>query len=671
MGRELSYSFADVVAKSEKEFVDHASATLAKNFAALGPEDEQIAAWEETARWLHRGITATQNANPQARLVFELAPPLELQRSDFVILSKSHIIVGEAKTGKTESSSAAKKQAKLYAETLYNFVDYSRSRIVVPLLVRQNAPNKEARPLPASDREEICELIDLRPEFLDRLLIQLEVEDSYASTDPSNWLLSPRPDIIRAARVMLGETSDRGVVAALTDDDELKAVIAKCEELATRTQDGADGVRNAVIAITGVPGAGKTLVGLRLAHSSFLHTLSEDTESTAPLYLSGNRPLVDVLSEALIRDHCKRTSCSKAEATKYAKSKIRLVHGLTTDKFQVRVHVLIFDEAQRAWTEEHMRQKLGRTDLGSEAEEILKKMEDSELGWSVVICLVGTGQQINSGERGLQTWVEALEQRRSKKDGRDWILYVDPQIQAAEGLNSTCIRPEPNLNLKVVRRAHNASALGEWVNQILNSRFEDAALLRAEFPDFPLYVCRDIDIARRWLRSQTSKFETCGLVASSKSARLSVYGVDAHTSASDAHDWPQWYLEQPPNLNSAKNLEIAASEFKCQGLELDWVGVCWSWDLIHSEEKWIPRKINKRSGRWNKNTAKGEYVVNAYRILLTRARNGMVIWIPEGLKQDISRNPNEVNQTAKLLLAAGCVELPKTTPTQTLSPVSG
>lgn len=142
MGKELSYSFADVVAMMEKDFVHHASATLAKNFAALGPEDEQIAAWEETARWLHRGITATQNTNPHARLVFELAPPLELQRSDFVILSKGHILVGEAKTGTTESISAAKKQAKLYAETLCNFVDYSRSRILVPLLVRPNAPKK-------------------------------------------------------------------------------------------------------------------------------------------------------------------------------------------------------------------------------------------------------------------------------------------------------------------------------------------------------------------------------------------------------------------------------------------------------------------------------------------------------------------------------------------------
>lgn len=657
MGTEVSFSFADVSKQDSSAFADDVVKSLATNFAGLKTQDEQLEAWRKSATWLHRSIQATNGSNPNARVIFELAPPFEVQRSDFVIISNHHILVGEAKTGEKESFLAARQQVENYARTIHSFVDFSRDRCIVPLVVRKNA-KRAKHPLPAgSGIGDVADTLDVHPEDLGDLLKVLEYEESFDSTDPKNWLFSPRPNIITAARLMLSQTSDRGVVSSLTDDEELKRVISVCESIADATRTRKDGVSNAVIAVTGVPGAGKTLVGLRLAHSAFLNELSGNSESTPPMYLSGNGPLVDVLTEALIRDEMKRTKCKKQDAEMFAKAKIRLVHGLTTDKLAIKTHVLIFDEAQRAWTEEHMRRKLRRDEFGSEAEEILKRMEDDDLGWSVVICLVGTGQQINSGEKGLQTWVEAIERRTHAADGRPWLLYVDEEVAKAEAVSSTLIRNEESLNLKVVRRANNASALGEWVNLLLLSQFDEANALRRDFEEFPLFVSRDLMAARSWLRASARPFETCGLVASSKSARLSIYGVDAQTSAGSDHDWPQWYLDSPPNLNSSKNLEIAASEFKCQGLELDWVGVCWSWDFLPSSSGWLSRKINKRSGRWNRNEAGANYLMNAYRVLLTRARNGMVIWVPEGNDKDPSRSPKEIDRAYEALIAAGCNRL--------------
>ena len=284
-------------------------------------------------------------------------------------------------------------------------------------------------------------------------------------------------------------------------------------------------------------------------------------------------------------------------------------------------------------------------------------MENGDLDWSVVICLVGTGQQINAGERGLQTWVQAIERRNAIPGGKQWKLYVDTAVAQSEKLNSSAISHNDSLNLRVVRRAENASSLGEWVNLVLEARFDDASRLRTEFSNFPIFLTRDLAIARQWLREQTKPFETSGLLASSKSARLSIYGVDAQTSAGSTQDWPQWYLDTPPNLNSSQNLEVAASEFNCQGLELDWVGVCWSWDLVLTSGGWNPRKINRRSGRWNKNAAAGDYLINAYRVLLTRARSGMVIWVPFGDSGDASRSPKEADQIFNSLVQAGCNEL--------------
>jgi hypothetical protein len=380
---------------------------------------------------------------------------------------------------------------------------------------------------------------------------------------------------------------------------------------------------------------------------------NEDGAGT-PLYLSGNGPLVDVLTEALARDERKRRKCTAEEAREIALAKIRLIHGLTTKKFAVKTNVLIFDEAQRAWTEERMRSKMQKQDLLSEAEEVLQRMESAE--WAVVICLVGTGQQIHNGERGMLTWTNAITGRRNS--GNNWEMFGSAKIAATDGADITEMTDVPDLHLSIVRRADNASMLGDWVTSLLDGQIDAAAKIREEFANFPIFMTRDLEIAKTWLRDPLRPhYETFGLLASSRSARLSSYGIDAQSAAGMTHDWTQWFLDKPPNLNSSEVLEVAASEFKCQGLELDRTCVCWSWDMIFSDGKWITRRIDKRRGKWNQNESRRDYAINAYRVLLTRARAGMIIWVPEGDTTENSRDPLEMDKVAEVLVAAGCQQL--------------
>jgi hypothetical protein len=301
-----------------------------------------------------------------------------------------------------------------------------------------------------------------------------------------------------------------------------------------------------------------------------------------------------------------------------------------------------------------MRRKTQNHSLGSEANEVLARMET--LDWSVVVCLVGTGQQINNGEKGMATWTKAVSERAEA--GHNWTLYGSADNALLDYADTTDIVNTPELHLQIVRRAENASLLGDWVGLLIEGNITGAARVRECFPEFPIRITRSLEDARIWLRDPSRPhYETYGLLASSKSARLSVYGVDAQSAAGLNHDWTQWFLDRPPNLNSSMNLEVAASEFKCQGLELDRTCVCWSWDLVFHKDGWNTRKISKRQGNWSKNKAQREYALNAYRVLLTRARVGMIIWVPNGSKEDPSRKVEEMDLVYDTLVQAGCSPL--------------
>jgi len=632
------------------QFSDQVVKELSAAFHFFETSEMQMEAWRRTASWLYEASNQASNSCDNLRIIFEFNPPLSTERPDVIIVGSDKVLVVEAKTGTQESVLQSKKQVLRYARSLYNYVDIGREKSIIPVLIRMGAKNSFS-PIANFVEPSIDSVLDIRPEEFADLLETTIAHPYFEDSAPENWLFNPRPSIVDAARLMFNETSAKNVLVSLADDEELASLVKTCEELTSIAKSKKEHI---VLAVSGVPGAGKTLVGLRLANSSSIHDLCRGDDTSSPLYLSGNGPLVDVLTEALSRDERIRRKCSAEEAREVALAKIRLIHGLTSDKFAVRTHVLIFDEAQRAWTEDRMQSKLQKKGLRSEAEEVLQRMESVD--WAVVVCLVGTGQQINDGEEGMVTWTKAIKGRRDA--GKTWTLYGDAITATRDGADTNEIVDTPHLHLNVVRRADNASMLGDWVEKLLDDKLDEASKIKHEFPDFPIYVTRDLKVAKAWLMDPARPhFETFGLLASSKSARLSPYGVDAQASAGMTHDWTQWFLDRPPNLNSSEMLEVAATEFKCQGLELDRTCVCWSWDMIFSDNTWVTRRIDKRNGKWNRNETRRGYAINAYRVLLTRARTGMIIWVPEGINDDNSRNIAEMDSTYTALIMAGCTPL--------------
>ena len=341
-----------------------------------------------------------------------------------------------------------------------------------------------------------------------------------------------------------------------------------------------------IVVIAGPPGAGKTIVGLRIAHDPEIRKLLPPEIGT-PLYLTGNGPLVDVLVESLARDAVNRNGISKPEAKSLADSKVQLIHAITEKKLGIESNVIVFDEGQRVWTAEHMRRKKADQSLASEAEEILSYLERQE--WSLVVVLLGVGQEINTGEVGISTWLEAVSNRNEKYDA-GWKITTPPIDENLP--DNLKVEVNSELMLKVERRTDNAARMSDWVFELLKFNIPEALRIRNTFPDFPLFITRDIEVAKKWLRDKAySTGGTSGLLASSKSRRLFRYGVDSLASASRDFDWANWHLSTVPDLNSSEALEVAAQEFKCQGLELDWVGMCWSWGFSNKRWCMVSQKV--------------------------------------------------------------------------------
>lgn len=284
-----------------------------------------------------------------------------------------------------------------------------------------------------------------------------------------------------------------------------------------------------------------------------------------------------------------------------------------------------------------------------------------------MVVLIGSGQEINRGEAGARVWSDAVAKRNEQ--GMGWDIF-GPSALESELRDSLTI--SEHLHLNVSRRAQSASALSDWVSLLLSGKFDEAQALRISnkpLASFPLYVTRDLDLAREWIRtqvdSQGNAFRpTSGLVASSKSARLRVFGLEVGTQPrNDEVNWTKWFLDKPPSLHSASRLEVAASEFKTQGLELDYVGVAWSWDLVlDPNDQWQARRIDKNTAKWTVAIKDRQFRTNAYRVLLTRCRAGMIIFVPPGEASDSSLNASEMDTVFTALIRAGVEELDSMTP---------
>ena len=657
--KDYSFSILSDVANEPKEdYVRNAKTAMESRFSHFIVTPEQQKAWQIGFAWIHDLASSLNETAGSWILLPEFSAPLVSGRPDLVILTKRHLLVVEMKTGVKSVDISGRRQVLDYSLTIWGKLKSARTRVVLPILLSSQAAKQAFEfGIDLDVVKQPTVVFTLNPNdlilFLERISsVELgEVLDF--ESEKQLLLYSPRPSVVEAATALVAATSDKNIITGLSNEDELSRVSNIIHKIGVQASNN---LEKRIVVVAGPPGAGKTLVGLRMAHDPQLQELIPDSIGT-PLYLTGNGPLVDVLVESLARDEVRRMGSSKPLAKSSAEAKVRLIHGITEKKLGIESNVIIFDEGQRIWTAEHMRRKKGDSSLGSEAEEVLSYLEKRD--WALVVVLLGEGQEINTGEEGITTWLDAVVQR-NLTSGVNWRITIPDG--ADQESRSPYLEIEPSLRLNVVRRTDNAADVAGWVSSLLNFKISQAMEARKQFPDFPIFITRDLEVARDWLRSQVkTSGGSSGLLASSKSKRLFKYGLDTVADANRSFTWENWYLNHLPDLNSSEALEVVATEYKCQGLELDWVGVCWSWDLIPVLDSWLPRNLISGSAKWRTNTTKAQYQINAYRVLLTRSRKGMVIWVPLGIEGDTSMSITEMDQVAEVLVAAGATYLPNQT----------
>ena len=627
----------------------------------------------ELARWHRHDLDAGQKAAwlkqiailraaladiPSSILHLEFAVPRMGKRADAVLVLGDAIIVIEFKVGAATFDRAAVEQVEDYALDLKSFHSGSHGLNIIPILVATLAPKSRMTQL-EMPLDQVAGPLELCPDDLAPILAVLARRHDQAF-DAGAWVNSgyrPTPTIIEAARTLYA----RHGVEDITRKDADAINLGRTQDAIGRAID--DARRNhskAVCFITGVPGAGKTLAGLNIA------TQRRDSDREAhATFLSGNGPLVDVLREALARDQAARTGQSKAHASREVRAFIQNIHHFR-DAYAhgddvPSDHVVIFDEAQRAWTRDQvskfMQAKRGIATFDMSEPEFLLSVMDRHPDWCTVVCLVGGGQEINTGEAGLSEWMAAIRQRFPH-----WQVYASSQIvqpdydlnrDARAFLDQPQVTLDDDLHLGVSMRSFRAENLSEFISHLLNGDSDAARSVFAQLKDYPIVLTRDLAQARQWLRDRGRGSQRFGLVASSGAQRLRPEGL--HVKA--AIDPPNWFLNDRSDVRSSFYLEDVASEFDVQGLELDWTGVCWDADLRFEHGRWGYYNFKGTKWRSVNDRFRQLYLKNAYRVLLTRARQGMVIFVPKGDDSDATRPRAYYDQTYDYLHACGLPDL--------------
>lgn len=632
---------------------------------------QQITVWKDEIDLLKASLQRMRHGAKvvpdEWHVILEYELPRRRKRPDAILLADDRIFVIEFKFGMRTYEASAKWQAEDYSMDLRDFHAESYGRYIVPILCAVEAPQREPSLCTTAGRFLADTLLANRADLFSVLehagTIPLPSAALADRIDPDAWLSSPyRPTltIIEAAERLYGNHSVREISHNYADNlDKTTDMLADAILDAKRNR------KRCVCFVTGVPGAGKTLTGLNVVHDPSLRS----KQGPSGIFLSGNGPLVKVVREALVIDQ-QHAGRRRKDAEHEVATFIQNVHEFLRYHREnpaavPHEHVVIFDEAQRAWNRDQMRRKQ-HVDL-SESAELLQIMERTS-DWSVIIALVGGGQEIFLGEVGLEEWGEAVRTANSR-----WCVVASSE--AVEGDESVAghrlfasgspdgmdIRLEPLAHLSVTVRSHRAQKITQWVNHLLRP---DAIEARKNVPDsreFPFYVTRDLELARNWLRARTQGDPTkrCGLVATSEDQRFRAHGLENSTYFRTGYSFEKWFLSPPDDVRSSFTLEVSASEFECQGLELDWVGVCWGGDLtpLANAAGWEYRKF--RGTVWQNCRSEIErlFILNRYRVLLTRARSGMVIWVPPGSTSDATRDPMRFDHVYDHLKRAGVPDL--------------
>lgn len=644
-------------------------------------------AWEQEIQIMKKVVQPY--ANERAEILFEYTIPRLGKRIDVVVLLRERVFVIEFKAGESEFLHQDVDQVLDYALDLKNFHQGSLDRPIIPILVATESDTYSTLCQLSHYDDGIYEPLLTNAEHLSELF-SLVLSETIPITSHlvsiEDWARSryaPTPTIIEAARSLYLNHSVEDITRHDAEGEQLERTTQYVQKVIHETK--ARGGKS-ICFVTGVPGAGKTLVGLNVA-------VKQEADEDLAVYLSGNGPLVAVLTEALTRDKQAQEKAignkiTKKEAEREVKRFIQIIHHYRDNMLgKVRVvngelqidplkelkdkkagygeveNIAIFDEAQRSWDKEHiaswLKRKKGFADFPMSEGEFLIWSLDQRKDWAVIVCLVGGGQEINTGEAGIGEWIRALNETFPH-----WQVYISDQLTAkeyAEGKVEVLLKNNPHvtysedLHLAVSMRSFRAESLSNMVHYLLDGNVEKVRETYATISDrYPIALTRNLDKAKAWLKQHARGNERYGLVVSSKAYRLKPLAIDVRCKPDTVH----WFLDDINDVRSSLFLEDVASEFDVQGLELDWTCLVWDGDLRYSNGTWDYYEFNG-GNRWNsiKKVERQAYQLNAYRVLLTRARQGMVICVPEGSNTDPTRNPEFYNGTFEYLKRMGFEEV--------------
>ena len=619
--------------------------------------DLQKNAWRKEIDILQDQLRSVENGD----IAFEYTIPRMGHRIDVVCIIHGLIFLLEFKVGDSEYRKSTADQVMDYALDLKYFHELSADRYIIPISIPTEAPS-------------VCNEVSFMEDKISNVLkctkdnIGLTIGSVLSSVQDqdlsiADWINSryaPTPTIIEAAQAMYRNHSVKDISR---NDAGAHNLTATTETINQIIDDCKRNHKKAICFVTGVPGAGKTLAGLNIANER--HNFDADEHA---VFLSGNGPLVDILQAALAKDRSSRAGITIAEAKKETKAFIQIIHrfrdeALTTNNPPAE-KVAIFDEAQRAWNEESltdfMKRKKGVDAFNQSEPEFLIRIMDRHQDWAVIVCLVGGGQEIYNGEAGIIDWFRALQ-----KKFRNWHIYLSDKITDSEYVGNSSIEElltgcsyslRPALHLGVSLRSFRSEKLAEFVKLLLDNEPSAAAAVYSELSiHYPIILTRDLDKAKEWIRKKPRGTERYGLLASSEGKRLRGIGIWVPSVINHVG----WFLNEKDNVDSSYFLEVAASEFKVQGLEIDYSILAWDADLRRSGKGFDYFKF--RGTRWNhvNNMQQQKYLKNAYRVLMTRARQGMIIFVPSGTdpEDDPTRDSAFYDDIYKYLRSCGIKEL--------------
>ncbi|MBR3941336.1 MAG: DUF2075 domain-containing protein [Bacteroidaceae bacterium] len=621
----------------------------------------------------------------RGHIYFEYTIPRMGRRIDVVLLLDGVVLLLEFKAFNEQYTKADIAQVWDYALDLKNFHEQSHNRPIVPILVATEAVDTTSDFIPFDDKV-------FYPILTNRELLASTIAEALLFCDADNsegdalWAISrysPTPTIIEAASALYNNHSVEDISRS---DASAENLTTTCGFISSVIERAKREHFKAICFVTGVPGAGKTLVGLNIATQQF-------EKDDVAVYLSGNFPLVQVLTEALARDK-KRRMAEKGEriaigtARSEVKTFIQMIHHyrdtclegtkvvdgrIVADEeyflnpknlkksFVPVDHVAIFDEAQRAWTKDalanFMNRKKGYPNFPYSEPEYLISCLDRHDDWAVVVCLVGGGQEINTGEAGISEWIESLN-----REYKDWHVFISDRLHDAEYAAGRSLEQlsehehvefEPSLHLAVSMRSFRAENLAKFVHKLLDRDIEGAREAYQTLDKYPIVLTRSLEKAKRWLKEHARGTERYGMIVSSQAERLKPLAIDVRFKPDVVH----WFLDDATDVRSSFYLEDVATEFDVQGLELDWSCVVWDGDFRYTPNGWSHHSFC--GDKWqniNKPERKA-FQKNAYRVLLTRARQGMVLVVPEGNPEDPTRSPAYYDSTYKYLKDIGIKEI--------------